>query len=144
MTENKIKLLNDNARIPTRATEGSAGHDIYACVNTVLKPGVATLVKTGVSIQLAKDNMHAFILPRSSMAKAGIVCLNSPGLVDNDYRGEIMVLLMNATEKSVMILQGERIGQMVFMKAHPIEFTVVQKLDKTSRDVGGFGSTGKM
>lgn len=140
---NKIKLLTEGARAPTRATQGSAGHDIYVSINTVLKPGIPTLVKTGIAIQLEKENVHAFILPRSSLAKSGIVCLNSPGLVDNDYRGEIMVLLLNSTETPVMLLKGNRIAQIVFMKAYPIDFTIVGKLDKTEREADGFGSTGR-
>ena len=135
-----------DCKTPLRATCGSAGMDLCACIKNdiVLKPGERTLVPTGISISLPSNNYVAFIFARSGLGiKHGITLSNGVGVIDSDYRGEIGVGLCNLGSEAYTIKNGERIAQMVIMEPKIMEMVEVEKLDSTERGAGGFGSTGK-
>ena len=144
--ELKIKKLRDNAKSPFRATEGSAGMDLYACIDEPLTVagGEKAVIPTGIAIALPSPELGAFIFARSGLAiKHGIGLLNSVGVIDSDYRGEICVGIINQLREPYTVTPGERIAQMVIMPVSLIPVTVCDELDETERGAGGFGSTGK-
>lgn len=139
-----IKKLNENAQIPTYGSPCSAGADLYACIDgeMVIAPGKTVLVKTGLSMEL-EDGFVALIYARSGLAtKRGLAPANKVGVIDSDYRGEIMVALHNHSDAEQKIENGERIAQMVITPYIKAEFSEVDELSDTERGVGGFGSTG--
>lgn len=139
----KIKNISENP-LPTYQTEDSAGMDIRAFLETpiVLNPLERVVVKTGLFLEIPQG-YEVQIRPRSGLAaKHGITVLNSPGTIDADYRGEIGVILVNLSNKSFTIENGERIAQMVFAKYEKGEFFEVETLSESTRGEGGFGSTG--
>jgi dUTP pyrophosphatase len=142
----EIKIRNESTNpLPSYATEGSAGLDLRAFVEEAitLAPLQRMLVPTGLYIELP-DGYEAQIRPRSGLAaKQGITCLNSPGTIDSDYRGEIKILLVNLSDTKQVINQGDRIAQMVIQKVERAFFNEVAELNNTTRGGGGFGSTGK-
>lgn len=143
--ELKIKKVRENAKIPTRATEGSAGFDLYACIDEPisLKKGDTAIIPTGIAIGLDNPHFAAFIHSRSGLAiKRGIGLLNSVGVIDSDYRGEICVGIIKQTEEPYTIQPFERIAQMVIKPVELPELIEVETLDDTDRGAGGFGSTG--
>ena len=142
----KIKKLKENAKVPNRGTQGSAGLDLCACIDEpiTLNCGDTTLIPTGIAIALPSADYGAFVFPRSGIAvKHGIGLLNSVGVIDSDYRGEIMVGVINQKRESYTIEPGERIAQMVIMPVSMMPVEEVSELDETDRGAGGFGSTGK-
>ena len=145
MTEVKIKILNTSTNaLPEYATEGSSGMDIRASLLSPvsLKPMERQLIPTGLFIELPMGH-EAQIRPRSGLAlKQGITCLNTPGTIDSDYRGEIKVLLVNLSDREQMINNNDRIAQMVICKVEKAAFILVQQLEETERGAGGFGHTG--
>lgn len=145
MKELKVKKVRDNAKLPTRATEGSAGYDLYACIDKplFLKGGDIAVIPTGIAIGLDDPHYAAFIYARSGLAiKHGIGLLNSVGVIDSDYRGEICVGVINQISEAYEIQPFERIAQMVIEPVALPELTEVSDLDETVRGAGGFGSTG--
>lgn len=140
-----IKIINQsNNNTPHYATAGSAGMDIRANLSSpiTLQPLQREMVPTGLFIQLP-DGYEAQVRPRSGLAnKQGITCLNSPGTVDSDYRGEIKVILINLSSEEQMIQHGDRIAQMIISKVEKAKWEVVQELNETQRGEGGFGHTG--
>lgn len=143
--ELKIKKVRENAKIPTRATVGSAGMDLYACIDEpiTLKKGDKAVIPTGIAIGLDDPHYAAFIHSRSGLAiKHGIGLLNSVGVIDSDYRGEICVGVIKQTEGEYTIEPYERIAQMVIKRVELPEIVEVSALDETDRGAGGFGSTG--
>lgn len=140
-----IKIINQSAHdLPHYATEQSAGMDLRANLteSIELKPLQRTLVPTGLFMELTKG-YEAQIRPRSGLAfKNGITVLNSPGTIDADYRGEIKVLLVNLSNETFVINNGERIAQMVIAKHETVKWELVQSLEESERSAGGFGSTG--
>lgn len=141
----KIKKVRENAKIPTRATEGSAGMDLYACIDEpiTLKKGDKAIIPTGIAIGLDDPHFAAFIYARSGLAiKHGIGLLNSVGVIDSDYRGEICVGVIKQTDPEYTIEPFERIAQMVIEPVELPEIVEVENLDDTDRGAGGFGSTG--
>lgn len=139
-----IKKLNENAIIPTYGSEYAAGADLYACIDedVVILPNETKLIKTGIAIELP-IGYAAFIYARSGLAsKRGLAPANKVGVVDCDYRGEIMVALHNHSNIEQSISKGERIAQMVIAPYITAEFDVVDELSETVRGAGGFGSTG--
>ena len=143
--ELKIKKVRENAKIPTRATSGSAGMDLYACIDEpiTLKKGDKAVIPTGIAIGLDDPYYAAFIYARSGLAiKHGIGLLNSVGVIDSDYRGEICVGVIKQTDPEYTIEPFERIAQMVIKPVDLPEIVEVQELDDTDRGAGGFGSTG--
>lgn len=141
----KIKVINKgNQPLPAYATSQSAGMDLRANIKEpiTLHPMERRLVQTGLHIALP-EGYEAQIRPRSGLAlKHGITVLNSPGTVDADYRGEVMVLLINLSGQDFVINEGERIAQMVIAKHEQGEFVEVEQLDETERGEGGYGHTG--
>lgn len=143
--ELKIKKVRENAKIPTRATSGSAGMDLYACIDEpiTLKKGDKAIIPTGIAIGLDDPHFAAFIYARSGLAiKHGIGLLNSVGVIDSDYRGEICVGIIKQTDPEYTIEPFERIAQMVIEPVALPEIVEVETLDETDRGAGGFGSTG--
>ncbi len=141
----KIQIINKGRQpLPTYATPQSAGMDLRANIDEaiVLHPMERRLVPTGLFMALPAG-YEAQIRPRSGLAlKHGITVLNTPGTVDADYRGEIMVLLINLSNISFIINPGDRIAQMVIARHEQAEFTLVDELDDTERGEGGMGHTG--
>lgn len=141
----KIQVVNQSKHpLPEYATEFSAGLDLRANIGEPieLKPLERILVSTGLFIALPKG-YEAQIRPRSGLAfKHGITVLNSPGTIDADYRGELKVLLVNLSNTSFMINDGERVAQMVIAKHEQISWNEASSLDETERGAGGFGHTG--
>ena len=142
----KIKRLNDKAEVPFRATEGSAGMDLRACLDEpiVIEPGKRVLVPTGLAIALESSDYVAYIYARGGLAvKLGITLSNCVGVIDSDYRGELRVGLINLSDEAYTVNNGERIAQIVIAPVIIPELSVVDELDETERNAGGFGSTGK-
>lgn len=141
-----IMKLKENAIIPTRATDGSAGMDLYACIETpiTIKPGDLVTIPCGIAAALPCKELGLFLFARSGLAvKHGIGLSNGVGVVDSDYRGEICVGLCNLGKTCYTIHPGERIAQMIAMPVSLLPICEVSSLDETSRGSGGFGSTGK-
>lgn len=141
----KIRKVSENAVMPKRATGGSAGLDLCACIDApiTLKGGETALVPTGLAIELPSADYGAFVFARSGLAiKHGIGLLNSVGVIDSDYRGEIKVGLINQINEAYTIEPGERIAQMVIMPVSMMPVEEVDALGETDRGAGGFGSTG--
>ena len=142
----KIKKVRANAKLPTRATPGSAGLDLYACIDepVTLNKGDKAVIPTGIALGLDDPHYAAFIHSRSGLAiKHGIGLLNSVGVIDSDYRGEVCVGVIKLTEEPYTIQPFERIAQMVIKPVELPEITEVEELDETDRGEGGFGSTGR-
>jgi len=143
----QIKKLpgNEDIKLPQKMSELAAGFDVVAALEeeVVLEPGQRTLIPTGLAMAMPAG-LEAQIRPRSGLAfKHGITCLNTPGTIDADYRGELKVLLINLGQEPFTIVRGERIAQIVFQTVPTIELTEVAELSETVRGEGGFGHTGK-
>lgn len=140
-----IQIINNSKHsLPTYETIASAGMDLRASIDDsiTIQPLERTLVKTGLFIALPMGT-EAQVRPRSGLAiKKGITVLNSPGTIDADYRGEIMVILVNLSNKAFTINDGDRIAQMVIARHEKINWQEVEFLEGTARGAGGFGSTG--
>ena len=140
----KIKKLNENAKMPTYGSPYSAGADLYACIENeiTIAPNETVLVKTGLAMELSCGYV-ALIYARSGLAsKRGLAPANKVGVVDSDYRGEIMVALHNHSNVPQTVAKDERIAQMVITPYITAEFTETDSLSDTVRGEGGFGSTG--
>ncbi|TVX97613.1 dUTP diphosphatase [Cohnella terricola] len=136
---------NEDIELPRQMSEWAAGFDLHAAVSepVALESGERKLIPTGFAMAMPKE-LEAQIRPRSGLAyKHGITCLNSPGTIDADYRGEVKVLLVNLGQEAFIIERGERIAQMVFQRVPQVVFEEVSELTDTSRGAGGFGHTGK-
>lgn len=146
MTPVEVKIVNRSTNtLPHYATAGAAGMDIKAYLDQPLhlQPLERILVPTGLFIELP-DGYEAQIRPRSGLAiRQGITCLNTPGTIDSDYRGEIKVILINLSGEEQVIHPGDRIAQMVVQKAEKVVWQPVELLAATDRNENGFGSTGK-
>jgi dUTP pyrophosphatase len=139
----KIKYLEGAIFPPRQATKGSAGWDLYCNDHIILRPNEVSFVRLGFCLQIPED-YYVSIVSRSSMAKRGVIIPNSPGIIDSDYTGEIMVMLININpDFSIELSPGERIAQMLLNKQETIDFEVTDTLKSTERGSGGFGSTGK-
>lgn len=139
-----IKKLNEKATVPTYGSEYAAGADLYACIDedVTILPNETRLIKTGLAIEVPLG-YGAFIYARSGLAsKRGLAPANKVGVVDSDYRGEVMVALHNHSSEAQTVAVGERIAQMVIAPYLKAEFEVVDELSDTVRGAGGFGSTG--
>ena len=132
--------------LPQIATEGSAGMDMRACIDTELtvSPGDTALVPTGIAMHIADNNLAAVLLPRSGLGhKHGLVLGNLTGLIDSDYQGQIFISCWNRGEKAYKINPGDRIAQMVFIPVEQVKFEVVNDFKESDRGEGGFGHSGK-
>ena len=141
----QVKVINNGHQpLPTYATPQSAGMDLRANISEsiTLHPLERRLIPTGLHIALP-EGYEAQIRPRSGLAlKHGLTVLNSPGTIDADYRGELMVLLINLSQQDFVINDGERIAQMVVAKHEQVDFCLTEQLDETERGAGGYGHTG--
>ncbi|EJB67798.1 dUTP diphosphatase [Helicobacter pylori] len=138
----KIQKIHPNALIPKYQTEGSSGFDLHAVEEVMIKPHSVGLVKIGICLSL-EVGYELQVRTRSGLAlNHQVMVLNSPGTVDNDYRGEIKVILANLSDKDFKVQVGDRIAQGVVQKTYKAEFIECERLDETSRGSGGFGSTG--
>jgi len=139
----KIKLLDDSLPVPEYAHEGDAGCDLRSRIDQVIPPGERALIPTGICIAIP-TGYAGFVQPRSGLAlKHGISIVNTPGLIDSKYRGEIGVILINTNKSEpFLIKKGDKIAQLIIQKVETVEFNVVDELDETVRGTGGFGSTG--
>ena len=140
-----IKKLNDNARLPTYGSEFAAGADLYACLDAdvTIAPAETLLIHTGLAMEIP-TGLVGLIYARSGLAsKKGLAPANKVGVIDSDYRGEIMVALHNHSTEPRTVSDGERIAQIVFAPYYTAEFNLVDELGDTTRGTGGFGSTGK-
>ena len=141
-----VKIINQSTNpLPTYTTEGAAGMDIRAFLeeSVTLQSLQRALIPTGLFIELPRG-YEAQIRPRSGLAiKQGITCLNTPGTIDSDYRGEIKIILINLSGEQQVVHNGDRIAQMVVQSVKKIDWQEVTILSETERNNGGFGSTGK-
>ena len=141
-----VKCLphHDGLELPNYSTHGSSGMDLVAAVkqDVILRPGKRALIPTGISISLPQG-CEAQIRPRSGLAlKHGVTLLNTPGTIDSDYRGEIQVIMINLGEEDFVVKRGLRIAQMIISQYVTADFKIVDELDVTLRNIGGFGHTG--
>ncbi len=137
----------EGLQLPAYETAGSAGMDVRAAVPEdepmVLAPGERTMVPTGLSVAIPQG-YEIQVRPRSGLAaKHGLTCLNTPGTIDSDYRGEIKVILVNLGQDAFTIQRGERVAQLVLAPVTRLAWQAVETLDETERGAGGFGSTGR-
>jgi dUTP pyrophosphatase len=146
----RVKILDERVGrqfpLPSRATEGSAGMDLRACLDAplTLEPGGCELIPTGLAIHLADPGLAAMILPRSGLGhKHGIVLGNLVGLIDSDYQGQLMVSCWNRGARAFVVEPGERIAQLVVVPVVPFELDVVDGFDVSARGAGGFGHSGR-
>ncbi|HEY5526271.1 MAG TPA: dUTP diphosphatase [Candidatus Anoxymicrobiaceae bacterium] len=139
----RFKKLDPEARTPAYAHDGDAGCDLESRADLVIAPGERALVPTGLAVSIP-EGYAGFVQPRSGLAaRFGISILNTPGLIDSHYRGEIKVILVNLDrEKIFEVHKGDKICQLVFQRVEHAEFVEVEVLDETVRGEGGFGSTG--
>lgn len=141
-----VKFLNEYAKVPTRGSAYAAGYDLYAAIDKpiIIFPGDTVSVTTGLAMEIPEDYFGA-IFARSGLAtKRGLRPANCVGVVDADYRGEVIVAIHNDSDKIQQIEPGERIAQMVFLPYRVMgDFEVVDELNDTARGAGGFGSTGR-
>lgn len=142
----QVRIINQSPHpLPVYATAGSSGMDLRANLGQPMElaPMQRVLVPTGLFIELP-EHLEAQIRPRSGLAiKQGITCLNTPGTIDADYRGEIKVILINLSGETQLIQHGDRIAQLVIQQVEKIEWVEVEQLNETARGIGGFGHTGK-
>nr|AIA13022.1 dUTP diphosphatase [uncultured bacterium] len=144
MIELKIKLLDDGLTMPRYQHEGDAGLDLSSRIDFTLEPGERATVPTGIAVAIPRG-YAGFVLIRSGLAaRHGISCVNSPGLIDAGYRGEIAVVMINTDKREpLQIKRGDRIAQLVIQKIEEAILIEVNELDETARGAGGFGSTGR-
>jgi dUTP pyrophosphatase len=145
MNDIKVKIINKSGSdLPHYATSGAAGMDLRAFIKepVILKSLERKLISTGLFIEIP-DGYEGQVRPRSGLAiKHGLTCLNSPGTVDSDYRGELKVILINLSAEEHTIHNGDRIAQIIFSKVQKATLQPVDKLETTLRNEGGFGHTG--
>ncbi len=146
----KLKILDpkigESIPLPQIATEGSAGMDMRACIDSelIVSAGDTVLVPTGIAMHIADNNLAAVLLPRSGLGhKHGLVLGNLTGLIDSDYQGQIFISCWNRGEKAYKINPGDRIAQMVFIPVEQVKFDVVDDFKESDRGQGGFGHSGK-
>lgn len=138
----RIRKIHNDAKVPTYGTTGAACADLYVVEDYYLRPGDVRLLHTGFAMEIP-EGYEALVRPRGSAIKNQILILNTPGTVDYDYRGEILVGVKNIGYKDFVIKKGERVAQMTVKKFERIEFEEVEELSDTERGSNGFGSTGK-
>ncbi|MCR1950243.1 MULTISPECIES: dUTP diphosphatase [unclassified Clostridium] len=139
----KVQKIHNEAIIPNYAHKGDAGLDLYSVEEVLINPSETALIKTGIKIELPPQT-EAQVRPRSGLAlKHGITVLNTPGTIDEGYRGEVGVVLINHGKEAFIVEKGMKIAQMVVKPVWYVEVDEVEELSETERAEGGFGSTGK-
>ncbi|WP_096153048.1 MULTISPECIES: dUTP diphosphatase [Bacillus] len=140
--ELKVKRVHTDAQLPFRANVGDAGLDLFSVEEKVIKSGEAALIRTGLVLELPKGT-EAQVRPRSGLAlKHSVTVLNSPGTIDEGYRGEVKVILINHGKKDFLVEKNMRVAQMVMAPVTKVNIVQVEEVTDTSRGVGGFGSSG--
>lgn len=138
-----VKKVHNDAVIPSFAHPGDAGMDLFSVADMVINPTESALIPTGICIELPKDT-EAQVRPRSGLAlNYSVTVLNSPGTIDEGYRGEIKVILINHGKEPFIVEKGDKIAQMVIKPTYKVEIIQAQELGDSSRGEGGFGSTGR-
>lgn len=138
----RLKKLDEKCILPKYQTEHSAGADIHALETTVIKVGETKLIRSGFAVEIPLG-FAGFIFARSGIAlKRGLAPANKVGVVDSDYRGEVMVAIYNQSGVDQTVEAGERIAQFVILPIYQVEFSVIDEMSDTDRGQGGFGSTG--
>jgi dUTP pyrophosphatase len=138
-----VRRLDRELPLPARAREHDAGLDLFAAEAVTVEPGGRALVATGIALAIPQG-YAGFVLPRSGLAlRQGVTLLNTPGLIDAGYRGEVKVLLVNHDRAAAAIARGDRIAQLVIQRVEPAELVEVDELPASDRGAGGFGSTGR-
>lgn len=140
-----VKKLKESAKLPFRATEGSAGADLYACIEApvTVEPDQRATIPVGIAIEIPAG-YGGFVFPRSSVAcKFGVSLPNCVGVIDSDYRGELCVPVINHSTRSYTVNSGDRIAQLVILPVENAVYEYTDNLSDTERGEGGFGSTGK-
>lgn len=143
----KIKLLNEDAKVPQRGSEFSVGYDLQTCEEYILEPHSHKLLSTGIALEFLLDNfkegemMYARIAPRSGLSSKKKTHVGA-GVIDPDYRGEIKVLIFNFSDEHIHIQKGDKVAQIIFEKCGLPKLMLVDELNKTERGENGFGSTG--
>ena len=138
-----VRRLDAGLPLPARAREHDAGLDLYAAEAVTIEPGARALIPTGIALAIP-EGYAGFVLPRSGLAlRHGLTALNTPGLVDSGYRGEIKVLLINHDRAAATIARGDRIAQLVIQRVEHADLVEVDELPASERGAGGFGSSGR-
>ncbi|ASV68763.1 MULTISPECIES: dUTP diphosphatase [Cytobacillus] len=138
-----IKLIRNDAKMPYRANEGDAGLDLFSVEDVIIPSGQSALISTGIQMELPKGT-EAQVRPRSGLAlKHSVTVLNSPGTIDEGYRGEVKVILINHGKEEFRVEKHMRIAQMVIAPVFQVELAQVSDLTQSERNSGGFGSSGK-
>lgn len=139
---NDVKLIksHEDAKLPYKATKGAACSDLYSVENTTLQPGETKLISTGLKVAHIPTGFRLSIFDRSGFRAKGIFG-SSVGIIDEDYRGELKVILFNSTKNIVEIKSGDRIAQMCLEEVQPVEYSFTETFEETERGEGGFGST---
>jgi len=141
--EIQIKLLDPGLPNPRYQHDGDAGLDLSSRIDLVLAPGERAMVPTGIAVAIPPGYAGLVLIRSGLAARHGIQCVNSPGLIDSGYRGEIAVIMLNTDKRdSFVVSRGDRIAQLVFQRVEEVALVKVDQLDRTSRGEGGFGSTG--
>ncbi len=141
----RVKLLRPGAKLPTYGSPGAAGADLYACLHepVTIEPGQTSFIPTGIAMEVP-EGCAGLVYARSGLAcKRGLAPANKVGVVDSDYRGEILVALHNHADRPQQIVPGERVAQMLITPVLTPAYEASEDLSNTARDRGGFGSTGK-
>jgi dUTP pyrophosphatase len=143
MIKIKIKLLDNSLKLPKYAHKGDAGLDLYSAIDCVLMPYERKLVPTGIKVEIP-SGYAGFVQPRSGLAiKHGIALVNSPGLIDSGYRGEISIIMINLDKSNEFnIKKGDKICQLVIQRIEEAELIEIENIENSDRGEGGFGSTG--
>ncbi len=138
-----VRRLDRELPLPARVREHDAGLDLFAAEAVTVEPGARALVATGIALAIPQG-YAGFVLPRSGLAlRQGLTLLNTPGLIDAGYRGEVKVLVVNHDRAAAAIARGDRIAQLVIQRVEPAELIEVDELPASDRGAGGFGSTGR-
>ena len=139
----KFKRVVEHAKAPVRATKNAAAYDVFSTVAGTIRPNNRAAIPVGIALEIP-EGYAALVCPRSGLArKLGVTVLNAPGVIDSDFRGEVNVLVINHDETDYNLDIGDRIGQLLFVKAEDVEFVEYDELSATDRGEGGFGHTGK-
>jgi len=139
----RVKRLSPDAKIPKAAKRGDVAFDLFSTIDYELRPGERFAVPTGIAVEIPMG-YEGQVRPRSGLAlKEGITVLNTPGTIDNGYRGEVKTIMINHNEESFKITKGMRISQLAIRPVPEVEFIEVDELSDTERGEGGFGSTGR-
>jgi dUTP pyrophosphatase len=137
----KVKVLHEDAKLPTRGTSGAAGYDVYANETVKIVPGGIGKVAVGFAVEIPQGT-ELQVRSRSGLSSKGIFVINAPGTIDEDYRGPVGILVANFSTQTFVVEKGDKIAQLVLAPYYPMEFEIVDELSSTDRGVGGFGSTG--